>query len=141
MAKWMVQTARRCTGLIDLLRDEISGGPLVNIDETPLQVLNEPGRANTSKSYMWVYRGGQPDHPALLYQYHPTRSGRVVLDYIGKLYQIEKEARRRELDTVEIYQLRQEKSKPLLDKFEKWLRTHQPLTPPKGQLGMAISYR
>jgi len=205
MAKWMVQAARSCTGLIDLLRTEIRIGPLINIDETPLQVLNEAGRVNTSKSYMWVYRGGQPDHPVLLYQYHPTRSGKMALDflddyhgyiqsddfagydhldqkpdivhlgcwaharrkfvkvvkvrkkhrsrranpksladealdYIGQLYKIEKEAKRRELDAIEVKQLRQEKSKPLLDKFEKWLTTNQPLTPPKGLLGMAISY-
>jgi transposase len=205
MAKWMVLSARHSTGLIDLLRAEIRSGPLINIDESPLQVLNEAGRANTSKSYMWVYRGGRPDHPVLLYEYQRTRSGKtaldflddyhgyiqsddfsgydhldqksdivhlgcwaharrkfvkvatvrkkhrskraspkslaeVALDYIGKLYQIEKEARRRELDAVQIYQLRQEKSKPLLDKFKDWLETKKPLTPPKGLLGQAISY-
>ena len=205
MAKWMVQAAGSCTGLIDLLREEIRGGPLINIDESPLQVLKEPGRRNTSKSYMWVYRGGQPDRPAFLYQYHPTRSGREALvflddyhgyiqsddfagydhldekpdivhlgcwsharrkfvkvvkvrkkhrsnrtnpksladealDYIGNLYQIEKEAKRLELDVFQIYQLRQEKSKPVLDKFKGWLETNRPLTPPKGLLGQAISY-
>jgi transposase len=62
------------------------------------------------------------------------------LDYIGNLYQVEKEARRRELDAVQIYQLRQKKAKPLLDKFKDWLETKQPLTPPKGLLGQAISY-
>ena len=184
---------------------EIRSGPLINIDETPLQVLNEAGRDNTSKSYMWVYRGGQPDRPMLLYQYQRTRSGRVALeflndyhgyiqsddftgydhldqnpnivhlgcwaharrkfvkvvkvrkkhrskranpksladealDYIGNLYQIEKEAKRRQLDAVQIYQLRQEKAKPLLDEFKDWLEAKQPLTPPKGLLGQAISY-
>lgn len=54
MAKWMVQAARHSAGLIDLLRAEIRGGPLINIDESPLQVLNEAGRANTTKSYMWA---------------------------------------------------------------------------------------
>jgi len=205
MAKWMVQAARSCAGLIDLLREEIRSGPLINIDESPLQVLKEPGRRNTSKSYMWVYRGGQPDRPAFLYQYHRTRSGREALeflddyhgyiqsddfagydhldkkpdivhlgcwaharrkfvkvvkvrkkhrpkrvnpksladealDYIGNLYQIEKDAKRRELDTFQIYQLRQDKSKPILDKFEAWLEANRPLTPPKGLLGQAISY-
>ena len=205
MAKWMVRSARSCAGLIDLLREEIRCGPLINIDESPLQVLNEAGRANTSKSYMWVYRGGQPNSPILLYQYQRTRSGRVALeflndyhgyiqsddfagydhldqnpnivhlgcwaharrkfvkvakvrkkhrskrvnpkslaevamDYIGKLYQIEKEAQRRQLDAVQIYQLRQEKSKPLLDEFKDWLETRKSLTPPKGLLGQAISY-
>jgi transposase len=205
MAKWMVQSALHCAGLIDLLRAEIRSGPLIYIDETPLQVLNEAGRDNTTKSYMWVYRGGPPDRPTLLYQYQRTRSGRVALeflndyhgyiqsddfagydhldqspnivhlgcwahsrrkfvkvvkvrkkhrskranpksladealDYIGQLYLVEKEAKRRELDAAQIYQLRQEKSKPVLDKFKVWLEANQPLTPPKGLLGQAISY-
>jgi len=187
------------------LREDIRSGPLIGIDETPLQVLNEAGRDNTTKSYMWVYRGGAPDRPTLLYQYQRTRSGRVALeflndyhgfiqsddfsgydhldqnpnivhlgcwaharrkfvkvvkvrkkhrskranpksladealDYIGNLYQIEKEARRLQLDAVGIYQLRQEKAKPLLDKFKGWLETNRPQTPPKGLLGKAIRY-
>jgi hypothetical protein len=205
LSKWMLQAARKCAGLIDLLRNEIRSGPLINIDESPFQVLKEPGRKNTSKSYMWVYRGGRPDRPVLLYQYHRTRSGRKALDflddyrgyiqsddfsgydhldqkpnivhlgcwaharrkfvkvvkvrkkhrskranpksfadealdYIGKLYAIEKEARRRELNPDQIQQLRQEKSKPILDKFKIWLEAKQPLTPPKGLLGQAINY-
>jgi len=205
MAKWMVQASRSCAGLIDLLQEEIRGGPLIGIDESPLQVLNEAGRDNTTKSYMWVYRGGQLDRPTLLYQYQRTRSGRLALeflddyhgyiqsddfagydhldqnpnivhlgcwahsrrkfvkvvkvrkkhrskrvspksladealDYIGQLYLVEKEARRRELDAIQIYQLRQEKAKPLLDKFKDWLEANKPLTPPKGLLGRAISY-
>lgn len=205
MAKWMVKAALHCKGLIDLLREEIRGGPLINIDETPLQVLKEAGRSNTSKSYMWVYRGGKLEHPVLLYQYQRTRSGRVALeflsdyrgyiqsddfagydhldknpdivhvgcwaharrkfvkvaqvrkkhrsnranpksladvalDYIGNLYKIEKDARRRELDAGEIYQLRQEEAKPLLDDFKTWLDAKQPLTPPKSLLGQAIGY-
>lgn len=75
MANWAIAAAEQCGPLIDLLQNEIRGGPLINIDESPLQVLNEPGRANTAKSYMWVFCGGQPDHPAILYRYHPTRSG------------------------------------------------------------------
>jgi len=71
---------------------------------------------------------------------NPKSLADEALDCIGKLYQIEKEAKRRELDAIEIKQLRKEKSKPLLDKFEKWLTTNQPLTPPKGLLGRAISY-
>ncbi len=64
---------------MQLLRREIHGGPVVQIDETTLQVMQEPGRANTSQSYMWVYRGGQPEHPMVDYQYHPSRSGEVPL--------------------------------------------------------------
>ena len=57
---------------------------MVQIDETTLQVMQEPGRANTSQSYMWVYRGGQPEHPVVDYQYHPSRSGEVPLKALAE---------------------------------------------------------
>ena len=82
LAKWMVQAAFGCDKLIELLRGEIRSGPLIGIDESPFQVLNESGRSNTTKSYIWVFRGGEPDHPVILYQYHPTRSGRVALGFL-----------------------------------------------------------
>ncbi len=63
-----------------------------------------------------------------------------ALDYIGKLYAIEKEARQQGLDFDQIRQLRQDKSKPILDTFKGWLEAKQPSTPPKGLLGKAISY-
>jgi transposase len=82
MSKWMVQAAGRCSGLIDLLREQIRSGPLIGIDESPLQVLKEAGRKNTSKSYMWVYRGGPPDRPVLLYDYQRSRSGKTALEFL-----------------------------------------------------------
>jgi transposase len=82
MANWGIAAAEACSPLIDLLHDQIRGGPLINIDETTLQVLNEPGRANTTKSYMWVFCGGTPEHPAVLFRYHPTRSGQVALSFL-----------------------------------------------------------
>ena len=82
MANWAIQVARQCRPLLELLRSEILSGPLVNIDETTVQVLKEPGRANTTRSYMWIFRGGQPDQPALVYQYHPSRSGQVPRGYL-----------------------------------------------------------
>jgi transposase len=63
--------------MMGLLRHKLISGPLVNTDETPVQVLDEPGRANTATSYMWVFRGGDPGRPVVLYRYSPTRSGDV----------------------------------------------------------------
>lgn len=83
MSNWVIAAAARCRPLIDLLQHEIHSGPLINVDETTLQVLEEPGRRNTSKSYMWLYRGGPPDKPALVYQYAPSRSGLVAEEFIG----------------------------------------------------------
>ena len=60
----------------------IREGPIVNIDETTVQVLQEPGRSDAQKSYMWIFRGGDPERPVLRYQYHPTRTGSVPLSYL-----------------------------------------------------------
>ena len=87
MANWAIEASIRCRPLIDMLQREIRSGPLINVDETTLQVLKEAGRKNTSKSYMWIYRGGDPESPSLVYQYHPSRGGQVAADFIGTDYQ------------------------------------------------------
>jgi transposase len=82
MCGWAIKAAGRCEPLLELLNKEIRSGPLINMDETTVQVMKEPNRSNTTQSYMWIYRGGDPDRPALVYQYHPTRSGDVVSEYL-----------------------------------------------------------
>lgn len=82
MCGWAVKVADQCEPLLSLLAKEIRSGPLINIDETPLQVMNEEGRANTTKSYMWVFKGGPPGKPGVMYQYHPTRSGKVPVEFL-----------------------------------------------------------
>ena len=63
-----------------------------------------------------------------------------ALGFIRKLYAVEKEAKKNCLDFSQIYRLRQEKAKPVLDEFKQWLIELSPATPPKGFLGKAISY-
>jgi transposase len=82
MCRWAMEVGRRCEPLIELMHRQVRAGPLIQMDETPVQVMKEPGRANTSKSYVWVIRGGAAEHPVLLYQYHPSRSARVPLSYL-----------------------------------------------------------
>ena len=83
MSNWAIKAAEACVPLLNLIRDEILAGKLINIDETTLQVLAEPGRAPTATSYMWLFRRGDPQRPALLYQYHPTRAGDVARAFLG----------------------------------------------------------
>jgi transposase len=83
MANWSIRVHHRVVPLLSLLREQIRRGPTVGIDETSVQVLKEPGRPNTSQSYMWVFRGGMPEHRVVEYQYHPTRSGKVPLEYLS----------------------------------------------------------
>jgi len=203
MATWMVMAAERSQPLLGLLYKELHAGPLVNVDETPVQVLNEPGRPNTTKSYMWVFRGGHPQKAVVLFRYSATRSGdvprevlkgyrgycqtdafagydaletpncgirlvgcfaharrnfvkvidargkgakkktgsaEVALDYIGRLYAVEKIARERELSPDGIFALRKEKAEPILQEFKAWLEKRVSQTPPQGLLGKALNY-
>jgi len=82
MCGWAIEAANRCSPLIELLEEEVRSGPLVRADETVLQVLKEPGRAATTKSYMWVFMGGAVGRPAVLYQYHPSRAGEVAREFL-----------------------------------------------------------
>ena len=82
MCNWAIQVAQRLEPLLELLRESIRAGPYVQIDETTLQVLKEPGRRAESKSYMWVYRGGEPSKPSVVYQYFPSRSGDVPFEFL-----------------------------------------------------------
>ncbi len=82
MCGWAIKTAEACEILLQMLKDETLSGPLINIDETTLQVLKEPNKTPQSKSYMWVFRGGAPENPVILYQYHPSRSGDVAASFL-----------------------------------------------------------
>ncbi len=91
MSEWALKVADQCKPLLDLMRQEILSGPVIGIDETTVQVLGEEGRANTQKSYMWVFRGGSsirgnglPDKQAVIFQYHSGRSGQVARDFLGR---------------------------------------------------------
>ena len=204
MCGWAMKVAERSMPLLEFLRSDILSGPLINIDETTTQVMQEPGRSNTTRSYMWVFRGGDPEAPALVYQYHPTRSGSVAsdflkgyqgyvqtdgysgydfldhkpgvihvgcwvhvrrnfvdivkstpkgkslkgkksraeeaLEYIRRIYAIEKSANLQQLSYEAIYEERQKNAKPILEEFHAWLITTSAKTPPQGLLGKAVSY-
>lgn len=84
MCNWTMKAAGSCSSLLDLLEKECRSGPLINVDETTVQVLNEPDRKATQKSYMWVFRGGSKKSPVVIFQYHPSRAGKIAKDFLKK---------------------------------------------------------
>jgi len=82
MCSWAIKAATSCQPLLELLRRENRSGPLINVDETTVQVLAEPGRAPTTKSYMWIFRGGDPSRPVIEFQYHQSRCADVAAAYL-----------------------------------------------------------
>ncbi|VAW84805.1 Mobile element protein, partial [hydrothermal vent metagenome] len=82
MSSWVIQLHDRLTPLMAALKQTLYRGRVIHIDETRLQVLNEPGRKNTQLSQMWVYGGGPPDNPVIWFQYADTRSSDVPEDFL-----------------------------------------------------------
>lgn len=83
MADWMIAAAGACGPVMELLSEHLHAGPVLQIDETTVQVLKEPGRANTTTSYLWVARGGPPQTPVVRYRYEPSRGAWVAAEIIG----------------------------------------------------------
>jgi transposase len=201
MCNWAMKVSDRLKPLLEMLRLWILSGPLINIDETTVQVLNEPGRKPQSKSYSWVFLGGEPGMPGLYYHYAPSRSGKIAeeflsdyqgyvqtdgyagynfldskqgiahcgcwahvrrkfndvvkaagsknmrkgkanhaLSLIRNLYLIEREAKNKGYTEEQILSIRKERSKPIIDEFEIWLKEHAPVIPPQSLLGKAFGY-
>ena len=77
LARWVIGASKLLQPLHNLLRDHLTDGNFIHMDETVVQVLKEDGKTPTSTSYMWVQTGGPPDKPVVLFDYDPSRSGAV----------------------------------------------------------------
>lgn len=194
---WVLRCAQLLNPLVEMMKENIIQSTYVQADETSVQVMNEPDKPNTSKSYMWVYHGGQNNQKAIVYEYQETRAGSAAVDFLAdfsgvlqtdgysgyhafehnknvvqagcwahcrrkfaeivklsktpgkahealqfirKLYGIEKEARENHL-THELRKiLRQQQAKPVLMEFKQWLETTFGCVPPQTHIGKAIAY-
>jgi transposase len=198
LANWMIQAGHLVQPLINLLQERLLNYDIVQMDETTVQVLKEPGRKAQSKSYLWLQRGGPPDRPVVLFHYDPGRGAEVAerllegfqgylqadgydgynaavagndlihvgcmaharrkfsdavkaqgkskkrgkahrgLKLIGKLYRVEKKARK--LKPEERHEYRQRHAKPVLDEMRDWLDQALPQVPPTSATGKALHY-
>jgi len=68
------------------------------------------------------------------------RCGHEMLALIGKLYDVERQAKQNELDVPAIKELRQQHSKPVLDEIRTRLNDWSIELLPKSPIGQAVSY-
>lgn len=80
LANWMVRCGALVQPLINRLTEQILEHPVIGMDETTVQVLDEAGKPAQSTSYMWVMGAGPPGQRLLLFDYQPSRSGSVPMD-------------------------------------------------------------
>ncbi|MBY0544662.1 MAG: IS66 family transposase [Gammaproteobacteria bacterium] len=90
LGDWMIRVGEQMTPLIKLLHHDMMEYDVAFADETPLQVLKQPGKTAKQKSTMWVFNGGAPDKKSVIYHYAATRASEVPLrffeDYRGYLH-------------------------------------------------------
>ncbi|MGE0207414.1 MAG: IS66 family transposase [Candidatus Babeliales bacterium] len=197
MARWLIDLMPKLQPIYNLLKETVIDYDVASCDATTLQVLNEPGRAAETKSYVYCMRGGPPSQSVVLYEYndklhkafvknwfeefhgylqvdgdnffelvgevdnvhlvnchaHARRKfepiaqsakgkglAKEALRTFKELYKIEREAKNEGFISEQRYLLRQEKSKPLMKKFKKWLEELYPTTLPQSPLGKAMHY-
>jgi transposase len=75
MANWLLKASQDwLEPLYEKMRLRLLKHSVLHVDETTVQVLNEPGRTAQSKSYMWLYRtSGEAKSQIILYDYQPDR--------------------------------------------------------------------
>lgn len=74
LARWMMACGEAAQPLVNLLWDGIRQSSLVHMDETPVQVLDEPGKTPQSQSYMWVAVAGSAGQSVVIFHYTPDRT-------------------------------------------------------------------
>jgi transposase len=83
MSNWQQKAYIALKPLKDLLKEQLLSGPVIQMDETTVQVMNEPEKSNTSTSYMWLARGGPPGKPVVDYAYHRSRGSEYAKAYLS----------------------------------------------------------
>lgn len=88
LANWMIKSSELLQPIYNIFQDQLLSSGYIHMDETPVQVLKEPDKNPSSKSYMWVRKTGDPSDPDLkktivLFDYADSRSGNVVQSLLG----------------------------------------------------------
>ena len=84
LANWMIHGANRwLSPIYDRMHQLLLEKDILHADESTLQVLHEPNRLATSKSYLWLYRTGKEGPSIILYDYQETRSGKNAEKFLS----------------------------------------------------------
>jgi len=83
LANWVIRAHERWLGMLyALMKERLLLRDILFIDETGVQVLKEPDRLPTSKSYMWLFASAEGGCPIYIFDYHPSRARAVVADFL-----------------------------------------------------------
>jgi transposase len=78
LSESVLKVAEKLSPIIAHMKAQLLAGDVLHMDETRVQVLNEPDKPAQSQSYMWVQRGGPPGQPIVQFTYDPSRAATVA---------------------------------------------------------------
>ena len=85
LANLMINLGDRLTSLHILLREKLLSQPLIQADETTVQVLKEAGRRPEQQSYFWLFRSGaKAEQQVVVFEYRQTRAGIHALNFLTR---------------------------------------------------------
>ena len=79
LANWIIRLSVTLRPLLDRMDTHLMQVDYLQIDETRLQVLREPGMSPTGDKWIWVMRGGPPGQEIVLFNYDKSRGGAVAM--------------------------------------------------------------
>ncbi len=90
LSNWTLRIAELYGKLLyEWLKKHLTEDTYLHADETPLQVLHEPGKSAQSKSYMWLFATNHTAaHPIILYHYADSRSGEIPKAFLKSYHGI-----------------------------------------------------
>jgi len=84
MANWIIAAATKLQPLYEQMKADLRGHEVLHADETVMQVLKEPDKKPTTKSYIWLYRtGSDATHPLIIYDWRKSRAAPCVQDFLA----------------------------------------------------------
>lgn len=84
LSNWIIKSSEEWLNpVVEKLREELLQYKYLHADETPVQVFNEEGKKNTTKSYMWVYSTSvNAKNGIRIFKYAPGRSGDNAKEFL-----------------------------------------------------------
>ena len=83
LANWCIKAGLLIKPLVETMRRHLLMQHSLCADETRVQVLDEPDKAASSQSYMWVYRSNEiSSEPVVIYDYQAGRSRACLKEFL-----------------------------------------------------------
>lgn len=84
LSTWIIKIGVLVLPLLKLLKKKLVSNNYIQADETTVQVLKEPNKKPSNKSYIWLYKTGIDTNGIAIYEYQPNRIGENATKYLEK---------------------------------------------------------